>query len=409
MNRYLFSGWIFVISLVFVSCSGNDYLNAIPKNSTALVSVDMSRIAGERKGVNESLMKAWFHVSDPSDCGIDMSAKVYLFEAPDGHLGMVAKVKDDDNIIDWLNTMAKQGRCQKVQNRRGYHFTILNKSWVVGFNEAAFLIMGPVVSVEQAELMRKMMKYLEAEEGIMDSPLFAKLNEIDSSVAMVSQAQALPEQFIAPFTIGAPANTPPDKVLVAAGMKVEDGCLLIEGETFSFDEKIDSALKSVSHIYRPVTGVFLDQIPAEATYGLLMNVDGDQMLPLMKQSDAFRAMLTGMSVKIDIDGFMQRINGDLLMVVPSASNGQMQMQWAAQMKSGVPPLDADSEAELARCRLTLPTRKLPEKIRNSMKQVHMCMFINLSGVEGEKKTVTDAFTSLLKPIFGEVKYILYQS
>lgn len=414
-----------VAAVLLTACSNDDYLNVIPKNSTALVSVDVPKVASAQKGVSESLMKAWFHISDDGDCGIDLNANVYLFEAPDGNLGMVARVSDEDDVLEWLDKMFKQGRCQKVQKRRDSYFTVLNKSWLAGFNDKAFLVMGPVVPVEQAELMRMMMKYLKAEEGTTDTPMFGRLQEIDAPVAMVSQAQALPEQFVAPFTLGAPLNTPPEKVMIAASMDAKNGCMVVRGETFSFDQQVDAALQQSANVWRKTTSAFLNLIPSKAQYALLMNIDGERMLPLMKQSEAFRALLTGMSVKIDIDGFMQRVDGDLLMVVSPAENGkaavekneqttaanneQMTMRWAAQNKSGAAPLDEESEAELARTRLAAADSPLPASVLKEMEGARMCMLMSLNGFDGEKKIVVEAFTSLLKPLFGQVEYILYKT
>ena len=406
-KRIRFCWSTLLMVMILASCSNDEYLNVIPKNSTAVIAIDLPDLTGEAKGVNGSLMKAWFHMSDASDCGIDMTAKVYLFEAPDGNLGMVMKVKDEDDVEEWLDKMARQGRCPKPQKRRGCHFTVLNRSWVAGFNDAAFMVMGPVVSADQAGLMRKMVKYMEAEEGIVDSPMFGKLAEIDSSVAMVAQAQALPDQFVSPFTLGAPAHTPLDQILIAAAMKVKDGCLLVDGNTFSFDEKVDAGLKSAHGVFRQVSGMFLNQLPADVLSCLMMNVDGTRLLPLMKQSESFRAMLTGMSVKIDIDGFVNRVDGDLLLAVPKVAGDKMQMGWAAQLKPGAQPLDVDSEAELARCRLTAADQMLPAAVLTQLKNSRMSLLVNLNGVDEEKKVVTDAFTSLLKPLFGEVRYILY--
>lgn len=409
IKTFLSTVVVLVAAFSLASCSNDDYLNVIPKNSTALVSVDVPKVTSTKKGVSESLMRAWFHVADDADCGIDMNANVYLFEAPDGNLGMVARVSDEDDVKEWLGKMAAQGRCQQVQKRRDSYFTVLNKSWLAGFNDKAFLVMGPVVPVEQAGLMRIMMKYLKAEEGTTDSPLFARLQEIDAPIAMVSQAQALPDQFVAPFTLGAPPNTSPDKVLIAASMDATNGCLVVGGETFSFDEKVNASLQQTAGVWRKATAQFLHQIPSDVRYALLMNVDGTRMLPLMKQSETFRAMLTGMSVKIDIDGFMQRVDGDLLMVVPSSKNNQMQMQWAAQIRADAQPLDAESEAELARTRLMPAEKQLPAMVLSELEGSRMCMLMSLNGFDGEKKIVVDTFTSLLKPLFGQVEYILYKT
>ena len=59
-----------------------------------------------------------------------------------------------------------------------------------------------------------MVKYLKADEdeGITASPMFERLETITSPMAMVAQAQALPEKFVAPFTLGTPKDTDPSQV-----------------------------------------------------------------------------------------------------------------------------------------------------------------------------------------------------
>ena len=131
-------------------------------------------------------MKQLLRVTDVSDCGIDLSEKLYLFEAPDGNLGLAAKVSDDDDLTDWFNKMSKEGVCKPVQKRRGKSFTVLQQSWVVAFSDDALLVMGPVVASAQTELMSQMVKYLDADEGIKGTPMFDRLSEMSSSVAMVA-------------------------------------------------------------------------------------------------------------------------------------------------------------------------------------------------------------------------------
>ena len=57
-------------------------------------------------------------------------------------------------------------------------------------------------------------------------------------MALVAQAQALPEKFVAPFTLGAPKNADASQIVIAAEMNVQKGMLRIKGETFSFNPSI---------------------------------------------------------------------------------------------------------------------------------------------------------------------------
>lgn len=126
------------------SCSGDDYLNAIP-SKYGLVSVDLQALSAQKDMEDKAgALKQMLHVDDVSGCGIDVSEKLYFFETADGNLGLCAKVDDEDNVASWLDKLAKEHCCSAVSERKGYRFAVLDESWMVGFSSAAVLVMGPL-------------------------------------------------------------------------------------------------------------------------------------------------------------------------------------------------------------------------------------------------------------------------
>ena len=320
--------------LAFNSCSGSDYLNAIPEKSTALISMDMQKLAEENHiSDNANVLKSMLHVEDPSDCGIDLKEKLYLFESKDGNLGLCAKVASESDMEDWLNGLVKQNICSPLKTRKGFHFTVMNNSWLVGFSDKALLIMGPVVAEAQAQLQQQMTKYLDADEesGIKVSPMFERLDTITSPMAMVAQAQALPEKFVAPFTLGAPKDSDPSQVVIAAAITVKKGMLRILGETFSFNKSIDEALQQAFQNYRPIKGQYVKSMPADAMAGIFMNVDGKKFLPMMQSNQGIQQLLMGINTAIDMDNIIRSVDGDMAIVLPSFSDSNLKMSMAAKL------------------------------------------------------------------------------
>ena len=316
------------------SCSGTDYLNAIPKKSTALISVDMQQMASGKSDEDKAgMLKSLLHVEDASKCGIDISEKIFLFESADGNLGLCAKVSDEGDVEDWLASLAKQHIATEVKERKGFHFSVLKNSWLVGFSDQALLVMGPVVADAQAQLQQQMVKYLKADEdeGITASPMFERLETITSPMAMVAQAQALPEKFVAPFTLGTPKDTDPSQVVIAAEMDVKDGILQVKGETFSFNKEIDEALKKAAQTYRPIKGSYVKSMPADALAGIFMNVKGEQFLPMMQSNRSLQTLLMGINQAIDMDNIIRSVDGDMAIVLPSLTDNNMQMTMAAKL------------------------------------------------------------------------------
>lgn len=325
-----------VVFLLLSSCSGGDYLNAIPAKSTALISIDLPKMAGDGETLQDkaAVLRSMLHVEDATDCGIDLESKLFLFESADGNLGLCAKVADADKVAGWLKQLAQKRLASSVSDRKGYHFAVLKNAWMVGFSDDALLVMGPVVADAQAELQRQMVKYLGADDdnSVVATKMYEKLQSIESPMAMVAQAQALPEKFVAPFTLGAPKGTDASQVVIAAEMNVEKGLLHIKGETLSFNEGIDKAIQTATQNYRPIKGTYLKSMPDDAQAAIFMNVEGGKFLPMMQNNQGIQQLLMGINTAIDMDNIIRSVDGDMAIVIPSFSDSALKMSMSAKLK-----------------------------------------------------------------------------
>ena len=401
------------------SCSGTDYLNAIPKKSTALISVDMQQMASGKSDEDKAgMLKSLLHVEDASKCGIDISEKIFLFESADGNLGLCAKVSDEGDVEDWLASLAKQHIATEVKERKGFHFSVLKNSWLVGFSDQALLVMGPVVADAQAQLQQQMVKYLKA-----------------------------------PFTLGTPKDTDPSQVVIAAEMDVKDGILQVKGETFSFNKEIDEALKKAAQTYRPIKGSYVKSMPADALAGIFMNVKGEQFLPMMQSNRSLQTLLMGINQAIDMDNIIRSVDGDMAIVMPSLTDNNMQMTMAAKLSHAKWLGDVDywktscpagakianwgknayfytdgktsfyfgvtddkqffsgSDQLMAQYAVKPSNHPIDAKIQKLIVGQKLAMVINLaksSGSDGSgKKDAISTVTGLLTPVFGNLTSVVY--
>lgn len=445
-----------VLSLVTVfvllsSCSGSDYLHAIPAKSTALISIDLPKMAGgDAVEDKASVLKAMLHVDDVSDCGIDLESKLYLFESADGNLGLCAKVADDDKIGDWIDGLVKQRLATPVTERKGFHFSVLKNSWLIGYSDEALLVMGPVVADAQSELQRQMVKYLSADEdnSVVSSKLFEKLEGISTPMAMVSLAQALPEKFVAPFTLGAPKGGDASQIVIAAEMTVNRGLLHINGETLSFNDEINQALKTARDNYRPIKGCYLKSMPADAQAAIFMNVDGTKFLPMMQNNQGIQQLLMGVNAAIDMDNIIRSVDGDMAIVIPSFSDSALKMSMSAQLKQSKWLQDVDywkkscpqggkigdwgknsyyytdgktsfyfgvsddmqffsgSDELTAEYSIKPSNHPISKDIQSLVEGQKLAMVVNLAK-SGSGNDAISAISSLLTPVFGNISSIVY--
>ena len=447
---------LFLLGMVLFlfSCS-SDYVNVIPAGSTAVVSLDLPKMAEQSSNVGAdktAALKALLHVNDLSDCGISLSDKAYAFETSDGSLGLVLKVSDASDLEDWFMSMSKTGISKEVTERKGFKFTVIHDNFVAGFSSDALLIMGPSVGAAQAELQRKMIKYLKADEdaGISGSRLFERLETMSSPVCMVAQAQALPDKFVAPFTLGAPKGTPAADIYIAAEMNVDkNGCLAITGENFSFNSQVDKALQEASKSYKPISQKFLASISSDAMFAMACGIKGEDYIQKLRGNDAFRSILLGLNSAIDIDQMLKGIDGDMLIVVPTMNGDKLDFQlvastantqwlgdvdyWKTSCPSGSKIVDwtkpntyhfvsADwnvyfgvneskelffgSSENLAASAGKASQTPIPTYLQQTISGKRLCAVVNI-GAMAESKPEMKTVTDLLTPFFGHLNTIIY--
>lgn len=429
-----------VFALFFSSCSNSDYINAIPRESSLLISFNPAKLSGSKSPL---ILKTLLHVSNLDDTGLDLSSQVYFFEDEQGNLGLCSKVSDDDKLADAL-TAAKL----TVRERRHCHFSALPSGWVIGFSDKAALLMGPVVPAQQDDLITLMARYLNADEdnGIKGTPMFDQLDSIQAPMALVAQTQALPQQFAAPFTIGAPKGTDPSDIVLTAGMEIKGGRLLMQGRTISFKKQINDALTASRSVYRPIKGDYVKSMTATDVLGMFMNVDGNKYHNIIKQSAAISAMLNGINAAIDMDNIIRSVNGDLSLTSSSLGKGTFDMKMAARLsgapwlkdvdywKQSVPAgghiadwgpncfyytsdgttyyfgVTADNQymsggsAQEALQSIKPATKPISQDLQKMIVGQKLVMIVNFAALQGTKAS---AVTALLKPMFGNINTIVY--
>lgn len=442
-------GFLFALS----SCSEDSYVDVIPENSTALIAVDAMRLtdSGGYKGQIENKLQSILGMDDMENCGIDFSRKIYLFETVEGNIGLVAKVTDEDALDDTFDAMSKKGICKKTEERKGINFTVIKDVWVAGFSSDALLLLGPVLPVQQSVVRQQINRLLkqDSDKSVKGTHLFDKLDSIDSPIAMVAQAAALPEKLAQPLILGAPKDVDESQILIAASLEATSGdCLEVKGEAFSFNNTIDKALKESSNIFRPISGKYLDSMPKDAVLGVFMNVEGNSFIPLLHANKSFQTLLAGMNTAIDIDKIVKSIDGEFSFVVSDISEDKLSAQMSAQLGSkdflddvpywkmscprGCSITDwkenayhftdgtihyyfgvtddmeffSGSDLDVALRSVTQVPTPLSYSIRQKIKGKRLCVALNIEAISNDNGAY-EIMKEILRLLFGNVNTVLY--
>lgn len=319
MRNYISLSLLTCIMLIMTACSKGEHTNCIPANSIALISISSEEITKNNSPI-QNILTPIIGSGEQMIKGMDLSKDIYLFETVDGMLGVSVSLTDNDALQDYLHS---QSSMTDLEETEGINFFVTKSNWLMGFDSSRLLVMGPVVN--SATELKKMkmrivsMMNLEKEESITTSELWDYLSKMQGSVKLVAQASALPEQLIAPCTIGAPKGTDPTDIIVKGEICFKDSIAYIVGETMSFNPNIDQSLNKTKQLYRPFTNDWKKLMSNEDIIGVFMNVDGAEYMPHLMANKALSTMLLGTDAFDKIKGN----NGDLAILI-SSQNGELE-------------------------------------------------------------------------------------
>ena len=377
--------------MLLSSCSEKEYTDVIPRGSTALMSIDLQQTGTD-------VLQSLLGLSDTQDCGIDFSAKLYLFESPDGNMGLVAKVIDGDKLEGIVNNLSEKGVCQKVTLRKDIRFTMVKEAWMMGFDDHSVMLMGPIASAQQTQIQQQIGRYLKQDErqGVTESKMFQKLDSIHSAMALVTQVAALPEQFTAPFMLGAPKTADVSQVLLEAELQVQDQMLVIQGQTFSFNQQIDKDLQETTTLFRPMEGAFLNRLGTRTALSFLTNVEGKRFLPVLQQNKGLQSLLTGAKFTIDINEVINSVEGDMLLSFSSFGDGNGRMTMHAQRGEKSDYYYSNKEES--------EPEQSSQALTDLLGGQRLAMVLQLNALGDEFAATVSGF---LKPLFGDLSTIVY--
>lgn len=311
MEKRIFRfAFVAVLMALLSSCSSN-YVDVIPRNAKAVVAVSPRQL-----GVDGELgmLGRLVGMEALDDCGINLKENIYLFVAPDGMFGLVAEVSSESNVDKFFSQLVEKHIATEFESYKGYDFSVVDKSFLVGKSSNALLVMGPSVAAEHLVLKRRMAKYLNAEssEGFSDSEMYARLSDIDAGVAVVAQLKVLPDNIAIPFSMTMPKEAPLEKCYVSAAVNKQGNVISIEGETFSFDGQVNDSIKAMKDKFKPISDTYLNTIPADRLMTLTCSMAGNDLLNMMRSNNEMRTLLFGVNTSIDIDKMVRSVDGQIV-------------------------------------------------------------------------------------------------
>ncbi len=305
-------GFLFInlcLILALVSCSNDDYTKALPSGSTALMYVDMKQSGGVE---SRDFLKRMVPIDNLGDCGLDFAQKLYFFELADGAVGLCARVSDAKQVGETLKKLAENDQCKEISEVGGLPTAVLGQSWVVAYDDDAFLLMFSVPATDIQSAKNRLVRYLKQDGDRSEkfTQLFQKLNATKGIAAVVGRGQTL----LKTTDLDLPQGVEASQVLEAVSVTVEDSVVYARSNRFSFDEKVSKALNDHERVLRPIEGRYAQIFTNNAFMNIAMNVDGERFFPMIQNHETMMAFLASANAAIDMNNIIKSIDGDVAMM-----------------------------------------------------------------------------------------------
>lgn len=332
--------------LFLASCgSKTSYWNALPEQSAAVASVDLSRLAtcaglqGEegKAGVDrlKEMIKSGLEGSgqlvdrvfaDATESGIDFNDKIYVFSSEENAVfGLLAKVTSSTKLEDVIHSLAKEQLCQPISETDGCNWTVLGK-WLLAYSDNALLVLSDNRWSDPAKLVRQASMWLRQEEGqgFAAKEDFRQLQSLQSEVSLWTSLQIFPRNIITPLTMGLSAELDLKKVKAITTVNFESGKIVLDIDPLITDRVMKNLMDKKAQAMEPIKGSHLDLFPAKTKFWTSARLKGHDFYQFMRNIPAVCKFFdyTNLPITLDYSRIFEAIDGDVSFSITDSRRGE---------------------------------------------------------------------------------------
>lgn len=352
---------LLLIVMLVSSCDKSDYVDAVPKNASLVVEVNMADIA-DKGGIAESKLFASVKsnldyvvsgddkaklielLDNPEKMGIDFTVPVYAFTAS-GSLGIVARVADEGSFEDFLNILTKQGFAVPPTERDGAKWVSLLDEFDMVYKDDILLITMPLESDGSAMNKRNAAAWisLDEDESFISTEHYERMQEAKGDIIAYFSVN----EYVGKLRTLMFKDLHNADVSALASLSFEDGCAKMKASLYGTDDKVKDSIKKCGKNMRKISGQYIDSPMEDFMAWFCCNVDGNWLLPILKSDSDIKSLMFMIERGIDIEQIIKSVDGDLAVVVPKMnpadeSDTGFDFMATAQLKNSDFLADVDS-------------------------------------------------------------------
>lgn len=324
--------WIGVLLLVLSACAPQtEYTNALPKDAAVMMAVDLPSMAlkagldgdaGEEvsdkladflKGglEGEAAKLAERLVKSPSESGLSLNHKVYVFATPHGNTsGLVARVSSLGKLKKLMEVLQQEQIASELKEESGCQWAQVGRM-LCAFNNGTFLLLqhksGDANHIQG--MLLSLMRQTDG-EGFASLPEFQSLLEGENDVVATVDGSILPDEVTTPLRMGLSADIRLQDIRYLLEANFEPGKVKVDAHLLTRNEKVKGFIEKMDGVTTPLKGKYMDYFPGRTLAWWGGRVNGKSFYEMICQNPAIRQYVNNPVLPVDVERIFSAIEGD---------------------------------------------------------------------------------------------------
>lgn len=317
--NHLCAGLVAIV--LAASCSSPvKYTNAIPAESTEIVSIDLQSLA-VKAGVNdpqnaETLQKLSQTLTSgvsadaqkaletilkkPSESGIDFALPVYLFHSSETQQqGFIAAVADADKLKDMLKATQSETQMADVAEKDGYSYCYNDRSFLA-FNATTMLVLPSTDTPDIARMHQQASTLLGQgeEQSASSQGAFRQMLESKGDIRVMMTASSLLQLHKDPMLMAMADSMNLQDIKYVGGLSFEPGQVAVNVSYTSDDPKAQELFEKQLKATRPIQNTFAPYFPQSTLLYFSLGVDGKELYAQLEENPQVKRSLSARNMEL---------------------------------------------------------------------------------------------------------------
>lgn len=311
-----------LVALVLAgSCSSPaKYTNAIPAESTEIVSIDLQSLAAKAgasdpqnaealqklsqtltSGVSADAQKALETIlKKPSESGIDFAQPVYIFHSSETkQQGFIAAMADADKLKELLKATQSETQMADVAEKDGYSFSYNDRSFLA-FNATTLLVLPSTDTPDIAQMHQNASTLLgqSEEQSVSSQTAFQQMLESKGDIRVMMTTSSLFKLYQDPMLMAMADSMNLQNIKYVGGLSFEPGQVAINVSYTSDDPKAQEYFEKQLKATRPIQNTFAPYFPQSTLLYFSLGLDGKELYTQLEEHPQIKKSLSAENMEL---------------------------------------------------------------------------------------------------------------